>query len=92
MQNNDDCNDKYMIVPNKFINKDDLSNEEIIDICDLNKNKDYCKELREKLSKNKQKSVFKKPFSYIYWRNRIFRFKMVKILKIKPYEFSKGGF
>ncbi|OKZ87666.1 DUF6625 family protein [Clostridium sp. 29_15] len=92
MQNNDNCNDKYMIVPNKFINKEDLSNEEIIDICDLNKNKYYCEELREKISKNRQKSFFKKLFSYIYWKNRIFRFKMIKILKIKPYEFSKGGF
>lgn len=93
MKNDNKCNEKFMIVPNKFIDTEDLTNEEIRKICDLSKNNSYCKELKNIILKNSnKKSFFDKLFSYVYWKNRIFRFKMIKVLKIKPYEFSKGGF
>lgn len=84
--------DYFSIIPNKFIAKEDLSDEFIYKICDLNKNDSYCKDIKNKLSQGNKKSILDKLFSISLWKRRWFNFKMEKIYKIQIYQFSKGGF
>lgn len=84
--------DCFSIIPNKFIAKEDLSDEFVYKICDLDKNDFYCKEIKNKLSKGKKRSILVKLFSMNLWKRRWFNFKMEKIYKIQTYQFSKGGF
>lgn len=83
---------EFIIIPNCFLDNQNLSNIEIRQICDLERNAIYCNEIKKMISEKNDKNLFYKLFSIVHWKNRWFRFKMKKIIKVKPYIFSKGGF
>ena len=81
---------RYFIIPNKFIQYQEISIKQIQSICDLSKNELYCDQILNKTKS--QRNKFRKIFSVTYWKNKFFLLKMKKICKIEPYKFSKGGF
>lgn len=84
--------DKFYILPNKFIFHE-ITNKDIIELCDTKKNYNYSLVKREEILRNKDEMpLYKKIFSYQRIKRKLFLMKMDKIYKVKPYKFEKGGF
>lgn len=83
----------FDIFPNIFLPFFKRNIKEIEENCDFSKNIEYCENMKKMINNKKEKIPFyKKIFSYQRIKRKLFLMKMIKIYKVKPYKFSKGGF
>lgn len=85
-------NNDFIIVSNEFLSNNQLTEEEILQYCNLEKNDSYCNQMCNRFKNVPNVTLVSKLFSLPRWKRKWFLFKMNKIYKVKSYEFSKGGF
>lgn len=84
-------NTSFYILPNYFDFRKKISDDEILEVCDISQNNEYSNKIL-KLRQNKIEE-FKKERCFLnfnLWKRKIFYFKMKYIYKEKPYKFEEG--